>query len=266
MTPRRLGRVAVLTAAALLLGLAPAALARWHPGTRFTWYWQLDGRIPNSVNASVYDVDGFNTKASEVAALHKLGKRVVCYIDIGTWENWRPDAKEFPISVRGESNGWPGERWLDIRRLSALKPIMTRRLQMCARKHFDALEPDNMDGYSNQTGFKLTAKNQLAYDEWLAGEAHRLGLAVFEKNDPEQARQLEPHFDGALDEQCNQYSECGAYRPYLKAGKPVLNAEYKASLFPGFCASDGRLGIMGVLYNLDLNGRLYKPCWASANA
>src|SRR6185312_14782753 len=170
----------------------PAALARWHPDPRFTWYWQLDGRIPNSVNASVYDIDGFNTKASEVAALHKLGKRVVCYIDIGTWENWRPDAKRFPMSVRGKSNGWPGERWLDIRRLSVLKPVMTRRLQMCARKHFDALEPDNMDGYSNQTGFKLTAKNQLAYDEWIAAEAHRLGLAVFEKNDPEQARQLEP--------------------------------------------------------------------------
>ena len=150
----------------------------------------------------------------------------------------------------------------DIRRLSVLRPIMTRRLQMCARKHFDALEPDNMDGYSNQTGFKLTARNQLAYDDWVAGEAHRLGLAVFEKNDPEQARQLEPHFDGALDEQCNQYSECGAYRPYLRAGKPVLNAEYKASLFPSFCASDARAGIMGVLYNLDLNGRLYKPCWA----
>ena len=85
---------------------------------------------------------------------------------------------------------------------------------------------------------------------------------MFEKNDPEQARQLEPHFDAALDEQCNQYSECGAYRPYLRAGKPVLNAEYKASLFPSFCASDARAGIMGVLYNLDLNGRLYKPCWA----
>ena len=47
---------------------------------------------------------------------------------------------------------------MDIRRLSVLKPIMTRRLQMCARKHFDALEPDNMDGYGNQTGFKLTAR------------------------------------------------------------------------------------------------------------
>jgi hypothetical protein len=73
MTVRQLSRAAALTAIALLLGLAPAALARWHPETRFTWYWQLDGRIPNSVNASVYDIDGFNTKASEVAALHKLG-------------------------------------------------------------------------------------------------------------------------------------------------------------------------------------------------
>ena len=262
MTVKHLSRVAAVTAIALLVGLAPAALARWHPPKRFTWYWQLDGQIPNTIPASVYDIDGFNTNASEVAALHRLGKHVVCYIDIGTWENWRPDAKRFPASVKGKSNGWPGERWLDVRRLSVLKPIMTRRLQMCARKRFDAVEPDNMDGYSNPSGFKLTARNQLAYDDWVAGQAHRLGLAVFEKNDPEQARRLEPHFDGVLDEQCNQYSECDAYRSYLSAGKPVLNAEYEPSLFPGFCAADARAGIMGVLYNLDLNGRLYKPCWA----
>jgi hypothetical protein len=58
--------VAVLTAIAVLLGLAPAALARWHPPKRFTWYWQLDGRIPNSVNASVYDIDGLPGPLVEV--------------------------------------------------------------------------------------------------------------------------------------------------------------------------------------------------------
>jgi hypothetical protein len=84
---------------------------------------------------------------------------------------------------------------------------------------------------------------------------------VLEKNDPEQARALEPFFDGVLDEQCNQYQECGSFEPYLRAGKPVLNAEYRRSLYPGFCRADERAGIMGVLYGLALDGRVYRPCW-----
>ena len=48
-----------------------------------------------------------------------------------------------------------------------------------------------------------------------------------------------------LDEQCNQYQECGAFSVYTRAGKPVLDAEYRASLYPGFCAADRRAGIMG---------------------
>ena len=59
-------------------------------------------------------------------------------------------------------------------------------------------------------------------------------MAVFQKNDPEQARRLAPFFDGVLDEQCNQYAECASFRPYLAAGKPVLNAEYRRRFFPGF--------------------------------
>ncbi len=96
-------------------------------------------------------------------------------------------------------------------------------------------------------------------DGWLARRTE-LGLAVFQKNDPGQARSLQPYFDGVLDEQCNQYNECGAFKPYLHAGKPVLNAEYDGSLYPGFCTADARAGIMGALYDLALNGKVYEPC------
>jgi hypothetical protein len=248
-----------LALAALLAATAPT---QWMPPKQLTWYWQLTGRINMSESAAAYDVDGFETTAGSVAALHARGKHVICYIDAGTWERWRPDARSFPRSVLGRPNGWPGERWLDVSRLSTLEPIMRVRFEMCARKHFDGIEPDNIDGFENHTGFSLTARDQLRYDTWIAREAHRLGLAVFQKNDPEQARRLEPYFDGVLDEQCNQYRECGAFRGYLAAGKPVLNAEYRSSLYPGFCAADARAGIMGALYGLALNGRLYRPCWA----
>lgn len=253
-----------MPAAALAATAAATAGAtgqgHWKLPARPTWYWQLQGRIENSRAASVFDVDGFDTGAAEVARLHAAGKHVVCYIDVGTWENWRPDAKSFPKAVLGRPNGWPGERWLDLRQ-PVVRRIMARRFrQQCQAKGFDALEPDNIDEYQANSGFPLTGSDQLHYNEWVARQAHALGLAVLEKNDPDQARALEPHFDGVLAEQCNQYQECSSFEPYLAAGKPVLDAEYRLPT-GRFCRHDRGLGIMAARYNLALNGRVYEPCW-----
>ncbi len=237
-----------------------SSASRWIPPKSLTWYWQLQGAVNNSEPVAAYDIDGFDNSAGEVATLHGQGKHAICYIDVGTAENWRSDNASFPASVLGSSNGWPGERWLDVRQLSILEPIMTARFQMCRAKGFDAVEPDNMDGFENSTGFPLTAANQLSYDEWIAGEAHTLGMAVFQKNDGEQTGQLQPYFDGALDEQCNQYHECSSFQPYLAAGKPVLNAEYSVAT-SSFCAADNAAGIMGARYSLELNGSSFEPCW-----
>ena len=251
---------ATLAVCAMVCVCAAAAGAWWKLPERPTFYWQLQRKIKTSVPAEIYDVDGFETSASEVAALHALGKHVVCYIDVGTAEDFRPDYDEFPPSVLGNSNGWPGERWLDIRQLSVLEPIMTARLQMCAEKGFDALEPDNIEAFSNDSGFPITAAEQLTYNEWIAEEAHSLGLAVLQKNDGEQASELEPYFDGVLTEQCNQYHECSDFDPYLAAGKPVIDAEYRLKLSK-FCAADEAAGIVGARFNLALNGRRFQPCW-----
>jgi hypothetical protein len=235
-------------------------VGHWQPPAHPTWYWQLQGKIDSSRAAAVFDVDGFDTPAREVRRLHAAGRHVVCYIDVGTWERWRPDAKGFPRSVLGRPNGWPGERWLDIRR-QVVRRIMARRFhQQCQRKGFDAVEPDNIDGYQARTGFRITAAQQLRYDEWIGAQAHALGLAVLQKNDPDQVRTLEPYFDGALVEQCNQYHECSSFRPYLAAGKPVLDAEYHLAT-SSFCRRDSRMGIMAARYNLALDGRVYEPCW-----
>jgi hypothetical protein len=162
--------------------------------------------------------------------------------------------------VLGHSNGWPGEHWLDIRQLGVLEPIMARRFEMCREKGFDAVEPDNIEAFSNTSGFPVTPQEQLAYNEWIAEEVHSLGMAVLQKNDGEQTAELQGFFDGALSEECNQFHECEDFEPYLSTGRPVLNAEYRLKTTK-FCAADESLGIVGARFNLALNGRRFEPCF-----
>ena len=136
----------------------------------------------------------------------------------------------------GSKNGWPGEKWLDIRQTSILLPIMEARVQKCRQAGFDGVEWDNVDGYSNRTGFPLTANDQLVYDASLANLAHSYGLTVALKNDVEQLPDLAPYVDYAVNEQCQQYNECGGYTTYfINAGKAVFQVEYKLSQAK-FCA------------------------------
>lgn len=238
---------------------AATAASWWTPPQHLTWFWQLQGTVKNDKPVAAYDIDGFENEASEVAALHAQGKHVICYIDAGTAEKFRPDYGEFPASTLGRSNGWPGERWLDIRQLGAIEPIMAARFRMCREKGFDAVEPDNIEAFANKSGFEISPPQQLTYNEWIANEVHALGMAVLQKNDGEQSAQLQPYFDGALSEQCNQYKECGDFQPYLTAGKPVLNAEYRGKLAK-FCPADDAAGIMGARFALSLNGKKFEAC------
>ena len=223
----------------------------WHPALNTSWQWQLQGQIDQSFNVTMYDVDMFDTSASVVASLHSAGRIVICYIDAGTWENWRPDAAKFPNSVKGKNNGWPGEKWLDIRQLSILGPIMQARMDLCQSKGFDGVEFDNVDGYTNNTGFPLTYTDQLNYDTWLANQAHTRGLSVALKNDLGQIHDLLPYFDWALDEQCFQYTECGKLLPFIQANKAVMEVEY--NLAPSqFCPKANALNFNSMKKHLNL--------------
>jgi hypothetical protein len=240
------GIVAVATAPA-------AGAAPWKPAPGTTWQWQLSGKLDLSVAASVYDVDLFETPAATVQKLHNKGRRVICYLSAGSFEEWRPDAARFPAAVVGKPlDGWPGESWLDIRRIDVLGPIMEARLDLCRAKGFNAVEPDNIDGYSNRSGFPLTAAHQLAYNRWLAKEAHERGLSIGLKNDPEQVGQLVASFDFAIVEQCFQYDECDAYRPFIAAGKAVFETEYSLGV-NRFCPEARALGFSAMKKRLALD-------------
>jgi hypothetical protein len=234
---------------------AAARATRWAPVPGQPWQWILDAPLTRAqarLDLPVFDIDGFENSAATVRLLHSEGRHVICYIDVGTWENFRPDAHKFPKSLLGRPDGWPGERWLDIRRLSVLAPLLTARFRMCRRKGFDAVEPDNLDGYQNDTGFPITFREQLRFDEWVARTVHALGMSVALKNDVDQARQLVGYFDFALDEQCYQYSECAALRPFTARGKAVLEVEYHEP--PSvFCpVTGGRYGFASMRKHLGL--------------
>ena len=230
---------------------APAGIWRPAPGT--TWQWQLTTPVDQSVEAQMYDIDLFNNDASVVSALHAKGRKVVCYFSAGSYEPGRPDSGEFPADVLGSAlEGWPDERWLDVRRLDVLGPIMERRMDLCKAKGFDGVEPDNVDGYSNSSGFPLTAADQLAYNRFLAAAAHARGLSIALKNDLDQVAQLEPDFDFAINEQCFEYGECAMLQPFIAAGKAVFNAEYTMDT-SSFCAQAKAQGISAIRKNLDLD-------------
>ncbi|MET9609414.1 endo alpha-1,4 polygalactosaminidase [Streptomyces sp. NPDC006512] len=234
------------------------AKPRWKPEPGLAWQWQLDGRSDPSVDVPVYDIDGFENSAADVARLHRDGRKVICYINVGAWEDFRPDRDAFPATLFGKPNGWKGERWLDIRRIDQLRPIMERRFDMCRDKGFDAVEPDLVEGYGNDTGFPLTPEHQLAYNRMIAEIAHARGLSVGLKNDLAQIPQLEGVYDFAVNEECAQFGECEALTPFIKAGKAVFHVEYEGAP-SAFCPQARRLKLSSMLKNPELD-TWRKPC------
>ena len=228
----------------------------WQPALNATWQWQLSLPIDESIDVDIIDIDLFDNDADVVAALHDQGRKVICYISVGSWEDWRPDKEQFPAVIIGnEYDGWPGENWLDIRRIDLLAPIITARLDMCQAKGFDGIEPDNIDSYTNDTGFPLTYQDQLQYNIWLAKEALARGLSIGLKNDSEQAHDLLPYFDWALTEDCFDQGWCAEMLPFIAAGKPVFAAEYTdtGSTLNEFCPQASAMNISAILKNRSLD-------------
>ena len=196
------------------------------PALSDTWQWQLTGTINTSYDVKVYDIDLFDTPQSTINTLKASGKRVVCYFSAGSSENWRSDFSKFKAADMGNNlNGWAGERWLDTRSAN-VRSVMAARMDLAKSKGCDGVEPDNVDGYTNSPGFPLNAATQINYNSFLASAAHARGLAIGLKNDVDQVNQLAPLFDYAVNEQCHQYNECGAYSAFTSMGRPVFNAEY----------------------------------------
>jgi hypothetical protein len=233
---------------------APHAGGVWHPKPGTSWQWQLSGTLDTSLNVQMYDIDLFDNDTAVIAGLQARGIKVICYVDAGSWEPGRPDASLFPAAVIGSvMDGWPDEKWLDVR-AQAVRDLMAKRFDLAAQRGCDGVEPDNVDGYSNQTGFSLTAADQLDYNRLLATAAHARNLSVALKNDLDQVTDLVAAFDFELNEQCFQYNECDLLAPFIAAGKAVFEVEYgDASLAETVCTKANADNFDTLIKNLALD-------------
>ena len=216
------------TTAISLSGNQSLTKGTWYKPTALTtWHWQLNGKINTTYSTEIYDIDLFDTSPAVIKKLQKKGKRVICYFSAGSSENWRPDFKKFTSKITGKPlDEWPGERWIDIRS-NIVHSIMKTRLDLAVEKGCDGVEPDNMDAYTNNSGFKLTSQDQLDFNRLIANEAHKRNLSIGLKNDLEQITELVDYYDFAINEQCFEYSECDQLIPFIKQNKAVFNAEYQ---------------------------------------
>lgn len=205
----------------------PTTEGIWYkPAIDTSWEIQLQGDIDSSYDAMLYEVDLFDTDISLIQELKNSGKKVICYFSAGSYEDWRADHDNFPEEVLGNDlDQWPGEKWLNISN-EKIAPVMIERLNLAVTKGCDGVDPDNLDGYTNNTGFALSSNDQLAYNKFIANEARKKGLSVGLKNDLNQISELVPFFDFSVNEQCHYYNECNMLSPFIDAGKPVFNIEY----------------------------------------
>lgn len=217
------------------------------------WQIQYTGDLSTHVDVDVFNLDLFDTPPATIAALRDRGIFVMCYFSAGSYEDWRPDASRFPPQVLGQDmEGWPGEKWLDIRQIDVLLPILEARLDLAVVKGCDGVDPDNVDAYTHATGFPLTAEDQQRYNIVVAQAAHQRGLRVGLKNDLEQIPALLPYFDWIINEECFSFGECDQLLPFVQAGKPVFVIEYEL-MPPDFCPQALQMNFNALHKNWELD-------------
>lgn len=236
------GPLAVTLAGLLFAGAAVGEGLR--PG--MSWDIQLQAPLDLAVPVAALDLDPDEVTAAEVAALAARGVTTLCYVSVGTVEDWRADAGNFPAASIGKAyEDWPGERFLDIRD-PALLPIMRARFERCAAMGFAAVDPDNIDLHINDTGFPLGPGDVVRYLAALADIAHGLGLGIGQKNAGDLTGALAPLVDFAVTENCLHDGWCAQMAPLIRQGKPVLAVEYRP-VGPAACEGAAAAGLSVVV-------------------
>lgn len=244
------------------LFLSAEAVAREKFPVGEGWDWQLTEPVDLSREVAVMDLHPELVDAGDIRAVEARGVKTICYVSVGTLEKTAPDRDKFPAKVVGKVYAdWPDERFLDVRRLDVLLPLMGERFAACKALGFDAVEPDNMDVHDNDSGFPVSEADTVAYLLALAQLAHAQDLAIGQKNVPELTEKLVDSFDFAITESCFQDGWCERMAPYVASGKAVLDAEYldRPLDLAAACASAKALGISMIAKDRDLT-KEFRAC------
>ncbi|KAF7877516.1 hypothetical protein EAF04_001193 [Stromatinia cepivora] len=216
------------------LPLPPTNASFWTPNLNASNTWNIELLTPLDPtniypNTTIYDIDLFlstNTTPPIIRTLHSKSHKVICYFSAGTIETFRPDTDRFIPSDYGKQlPEWQNEYWANISSPN-VRSIMLSRLDMAVNQSCDAVDPDNVDGYSNDNGLGLTQDDSIEYMQWLAAEAHGRGLGIGLKNAGEIIDRVLDDVQFAVNEQCVQYQECDTWQVFIDNGKPVFNIEY----------------------------------------
>lgn len=283
--------------------------AEWwtpQPGEHADWDWQITEPYDVSVARSMYDLDLFDLATEGSYLEHPSGVRidvpagplagtidelhartpraiVICYVDTGAYEHYRPDASAFPGyhadiadipdgsapedgSVIGWNTGWDEERWLDIREGSrdAFAPIVWARLDLAVRLGCDGVEPDQNNPLDNGPGFDITLDDQISWYQAVAAAAHDRGLSVGMKNGHDQPGAVDAlvdAFDWALPEECAEYDECDTLQPFIAADKAVFAVDYMGSVDPdAACSTHAAAGFDGLVKDEPPSGAYRRGC------
>ena len=221
-------------------GNAGSAAPRIVPGMSFQY--QLVGTVDVDEDAELFVIDLFNARQATIDALHARGRVVACYLSAGTRESYRDDADLFPDSAVGETlAAYPDEAWLDVRD-ATVRELMAARLDLARDKGFDGVVPTNLTAYQEQSGFALSAADQLEYTQWLAAQAHARGLLPGMSGDYAQVDALVDRFDWAVHFGCIARGDCDGLRAFVERGKPAFDLEYEGEI-DVLCAEAARQGI-----------------------
>jgi hypothetical protein len=219
-----------------LVSGADGGTSPWRPAPDPTWQVQLTGPLDTSFAASVYEVDLFDTRRAQIDGLHVAGRRVICYVSVGTLENWRADAASFPSATVGTPvAGFAGENWLDTRD-ATVRALMAARLDLAVAQACDGVDLSNLSADGADTGFASTHANVLDYARYLSDEAHRRGLGAGIGGGADIAAEVVPEFEWALIDGCLAAGDCAAFATFVASKKPVFAVEFgTAADVPTLC-------------------------------
>jgi hypothetical protein len=239
------------------------------PALATSFQMQLQDDVKTKVKATMFILDWVDGPQF-VPALRARGRKTFCYISTGSWENYRPDKKRFPATVIGnEYAGYPEEKWLDVRRLDVLEPLMDARMDKCKAAGFDGVWFDNVDVFDMaDTGFDISSEEQLAYNAALANDAHARGLSAGFNNDPLQLVPMRKYYEAVLFEvdrddvrPCYFKPTCKRLQAFRNAGKATFVLDYRRKRKDAYCRTAVQRGFNAILKAEDASLTAYRvPC------